>query len=104
MTDKTQTAAADKSATKPAGRTLDEFRKTYDKNIIVPAKVRAALSSLGPRWCYEMELVKLAGVGLADLGAFRSQFDGYFHTLRSDSKRVWSGRKETIAAIKEAVL
>lgn len=89
---------------KPAsmtGRSLAEFRSTYDKDYIVPRKIAAGLKSLGAGWLYEMEFVKLCEVGLNDLATYREMFEENWHMCRKDNKRVWSGSKTTIATIKE---
>jgi len=82
------------------GRTLSEFRSTYDKGTIIPAKVKAALKTLGSGWEYEVQFAKLAGVSLSDLGNFRDQFSDHVVTLR-ESRRAWAGTKATATAMKE---
>lgn len=80
---------------KKQGRTLEEFRRTYDKDYIVPARVKAALAELGNGWEYEVQFARLAGVSLADLSSYRDAFAGHVVTLR-DSRRAWAG-KESVA-------
>lgn len=94
------TQAAAKSA--KAGRTLSEFRATYDKATIIPAKVTAALKQLGPQgWEYEVEFAKLAGVSLMDLGKFRDKFAEHVVQIGRDSRRAWAGSKSTAQAMRE---
>ena len=86
------------------GRSLDDFRKTYDKDTIVPGKIRAALEELGGEsWEYESEFVRRAGVSYADLGNYRSMFEDHVVTARKDSKRVWAGSPEFAAVLREMV-
>ena len=82
------------------GRSLSEFRNTYDKSTIIPSKVKAALKTLGSGWEYEVQFAKLAGVSLSDLGNFRDQFADHVVTLR-ESRRAWAGTKATATAMKE---
>jgi len=84
------------------GRTLTEFKATYDKDTIIPAKVKAALKTLGAGWEYEVAFARLAGVSLSDLGNYRDQFAGHVVTLR-ESRRAWSGSTATAKAMREMV-
>lgn len=81
-----------------AGRSLSEFRATYDKSTIVPAKVKAGLSALGNRWEYEVVFAKMVGVSLMDLGAVREQFAEYVVSMRE--RRAWAGTKATAEAMR----
>lgn len=83
------------------GRTLAEFRATYDKSFIVPGKVKAALKALGNGcWEYEVAFAKDAGVALSDLGNFRDQFADYIVTVK-DNRRVWAGSVSTAKTLRE---
>ena len=79
------------AASAGAGRSLDEFKRQYNKDYIVPTKIREALKALGAGWKYEPEFAKDAGVSLADLGNYRSQFADHVVPLKRDSRRVWAG-------------
>jgi len=83
-----------------AGRSLADFRATYDKATIIPAKVRAALKALGSGWEYEVQFAKLAGVSLADLGTFRDGFAEHVVSLR-EGRRAWAGTAATAKAMRE---
>jgi hypothetical protein len=77
------------------GRSLSEFRASYDKSFIVPRKISAALKILGPSgWEYEVQFARIADVSLADLGNFRDQFSDHVVSLR-ESRRAWAGSKKT---------
>jgi lambda repressor-like predicted transcriptional regulator len=84
------------------GRTLTEFKQAYDKDTIIPAKVKAALKMLGVGWEYEVAFARLAGVSLSDLGNYRDQFAGHVVTLR-ESRRAWSGSTATAKAMREMI-
>jgi hypothetical protein len=94
---KTETATA---PVKKPGRTLAEFRAAYDKDTIVPGKIRAAIKTIGGGWVYEVEFAKLAGVSLADLGNYRDNFADYVVALR-ESRRAWAGSAATAKAMRE---
>jgi len=94
-------STTDVAPTRTAGRSLDEFRSQYDKETIVPAKVRAALRELGSGWAYEIEFVKLAGVALADLANFRDMFADHVVAVQRSGKRAWAGTKATADKMRE---
>jgi len=71
-------------------RSLKDFRELYDKNLIIPRKIRDAIKRLGQNgWAYEIEFVKDAEISQADMGNFREKFSDYVVVLKS--KRVWAG-------------
>lgn len=82
------------------GKSLKEFRETYDKSTIVPQKIRNGLRMLGQGWEYEVQFAKMAGVSLADLGMFRDQFSEYVIPLR-ESRRAWAGTLGVAKAMRE---
>lgn len=89
--------------TKNIGRSLSEFRKTYDKNLIIPGKIKEALSKIKNAWLYENEFVKLAGISFTDLGNFRDMFADHVVSLNRSSKRVWAGSISLANQLKEIV-
>jgi hypothetical protein len=85
-----------------AGRTLQDFRKQYDKSYIVPTKIRAALQQLGSDgWEYEADFAKMAGVSLTDLGRFRDEFAKHVVTLGRESRRAWAGTAAAAQKMRE---
>ena len=82
------------------GRTLKEFKETYDKATIVPQRIRNGLKMLGQGWEYEVLFAKMAGVSLADLSAFRDQFADHVITLK-ESRRAWAGSAAVAKAMRE---
>ncbi len=80
------------------GRPLTEFRATFDKDFIVPKRIREGLKELGNGWEYEAEFIRHIGVRAIDLAAYRDQFADHIVTIRVESKRAWAG---TVAAAKQ---
>jgi transcriptional regulator with XRE-family HTH domain len=85
-------------------KTLADFRKEYDKDYIVPEKIKQALKDLGPDgWEYESLFSKQAGVSMADLSAYREGFSDFVVVLRRESKRIWAGSKKLAAQLREMI-
>lgn len=90
---------------------LAEFRKQYDKDVIVPEKIRAALETLakkrkdGTAWLSEVPFLKAAGLSTTDLALFREQFADFYVNVGTERspKRVWFGTKKAAAAARETV-
>lgn len=73
-----------------SAKSLNDFRMLYDKNVIVPRKIKDALKRLGSNgWTYEAELIHDAGISQTDMGNFRHLFSDFFVEMKS--KRVWAG-------------
>lgn len=64
-----------------ASKTLADFKAAHDPNVIVPAKIKAALQKLEKEgrehWVYELDFLKLSGVSTTQLAMFRDQFAAY---------------------------
>ena len=84
-------------AAKPAGKTLDDFRRLHDKSYIIPKKIQDFLKEMPDLWEYESEICKKAGVAPADLAPYRDQFEPHIVFLRRENKRAW-GKTPAIAA------
>lgn len=84
-------------------KSISDFKSIYDKDTIVPARVKVGLRSLGGGWEYEVAFARICGVSLADLGNYREQFAEYWTQLRADGRRVWSGSRATMAEIRKVV-
>lgn len=79
--------------TKSIGRSMSEFKQTYDKDTVIPKKIKEALRILGAlNWEYETEFAKVAGVSMADMGTYRQHFMDLVVTLR-EGRKVWAGSK-----------
>lgn len=88
---------------KPKVKTLADFRAAHDKNVIVPAKIQAALDEMAKespeQWEYERELLSRAGLSVTDLALFREQFAGHVvETSGKNAKRVWFATKKAASA------
>jgi len=83
------------------GKTLSDFKAAYDKDTIVPQKIRDALELLGDGWEYEAPFAKMAGISMTDMGTYREQFADYIVYLRRDAKKVWAGTKKLAAQMRE---
>lgn len=92
-----------KQTSKPKGRSLQEFKSTFDKNTIIPQKIKKALKELGNGWEYENEFIKRAGINYTDLNMFKSEFEDYFIFLTKQHKKIWCGTIEMINQLKELI-
>ena len=96
--------AKPEDVTSKKGKSLSEFRTAYDKDIIVPAKIKSAIKELGRNgWEYEVQFSRNAGVSLSDIATYREQFADYVVTIRRDSRRVWAGSIETAREMQRMV-
>jgi hypothetical protein len=87
-----ETATRSPFPTASKGKSLADFRSTYDKSVIVPAKIKAGLKELGANgWEYEVAFARIAGISMADLGNFRDGFAEYVVSIRE--RRAWAGSK-----------
>jgi len=91
------------AAAKTVGRSIDEFRNTYDKGTIIPARITAALKQLGSGWDYEVGFSRLAGVSLTDLSAVREQFEAHIVVVDRGGRRAWAGTVATANKMREMV-
>lgn len=79
---------------KTSVKSLDSFRAAYDKNVVIPNKIKAAfvgmLKESAEAWAHEAEMLKLAGISTTELGQFRSQFEDHIVEVGGrNAKRVW---------------
>lgn len=84
---------------KVKARTLSEFRQTFDKDYIVPTRIRSGLAELGSDgWEYEAQFAKICGLPLSDLGNYREAFLEFVVTIRE--RRAWAGSKAMAAKMR----
>lgn len=97
------TKAKEQPAPKTVGRSVEEFRSSYDKSYIVPRKVKAALERLGDGWLRELDFAKLAGVTPNDLAAYRGAFEDHIVALNGADRgrRAWAGTKGLAKKLRE---
>ena len=100
---KHKVVAAQVEATKKTGRSLNDFRSEYDKNYIVPRKIKEALMELGEGWEYEVNFAKIAGVGLVDMGNYRDEFSQHIVVLNREGRRAWAGTVATAHKMREMI-
>lgn len=84
-------------------KSLTDFKNTYDKDTIVPQKIKSALAELGDSWEYEINFAKAAGVSMQDISNYREMFTDYIVTIRRDNKRAWTGSKSVASKMREMV-
>jgi hypothetical protein len=85
-------------AAKKPGKSLTDFRAAHDKSYIVPNKIRAALKQLGDGWEYEMDFMRIAGLSVTDLAAYREPFEKFTVLIGGrNAKRVWFGSEKAAA-------
>ena len=83
-------------------KTLADFRQAYDKDTIVPAKIRGGIAALGPDgWEYEVEFAKMCGISLYDIGRYRDMFTDHVVQISKSSKRAWAATKALAAKMRE---
>jgi hypothetical protein len=95
--------SSSEQSTKKVGRSLSDFRSAYDKDFIIPTKIKDALKTLAGGWEYEVSFAKIAGVSLSDLAAYRDQFAAYVVVVKRDGKRAWAGSASMAKAMREMV-
>lgn len=95
---------ASSSAAK-VGKSLQEFRAEHDKSYIVPLKIREAIKKLGvDGWEYEVQFLRLAGLSVTDLAAYRDEFADHFVVVGGrNPKRLWAGSVGLAQKMREMV-
>ena len=88
-----------KPQTKTNGKSVEEFRSLYDKDYIVPKRIKAALEELGDGWDYEVQFAKNAGVSLSDIATYRDMFSAHVISLK-ETRRVWAGKAKTATILR----
>lgn len=79
------------AAASKKGKSLSEFRQSYDKSFIVPKRLKEGIKALGATgWEYEVQFAKTCGISLSDLGNFRDEFAAHVIQIPG-GRRVWAG-------------
>lgn len=92
-------------------RTVEDFRNSHDKSVVIPNKIRAALAEMakiGPQHHeYEVDFLKLAGLSTTDLGKYRDQFKDHIVVVNHangkalpNAKNVWFADKKVAAKVR----
>jgi hypothetical protein len=94
-----------KPAAKTAGRDINAFRESHDKNYIVPKKIEEALKALGPdKWEYSADFIKLCDISVTDMAMFRESFSDFWLEVGSKTKKiVWCGSKGLATKLRQMV-
>lgn len=99
-----------KPKTASKGLDIEAFRLKFDKSLIIPGKIKAALAALaaaGPEtWEAEGDFVRRAGVSMGDFAKYRDQFSDFWFEAREMGKsptRVWAGTKKLADVLRETI-
>lgn len=95
-------------ASKSSGKTLAEFRARFDRSVVVPNKIKAALAALlkeegAEAWEYEADLVKRAGVSQGEIATYREQFEKHVVIVREtgrNERKVWFADPKVAAKVR----
>lgn len=73
--------------------TLDDLDKQYNPNVIIPARIAAALTKLGDAAMTAMNFQKAANVTTTQLQQFSEQFERHIVVVRHDGRprTLWCG-------------
>lgn len=82
---------------------LDDLDTRYNPNVIIPAKIKAALEKLGDSAMLADDFRKLAEVGIAQLAQYATQFEDFQIVVRDNAKpkTLWCGTAKFAAKAKE---
>jgi len=94
-----------------AGKSLEEFRTKYDKNFIIPKRIKEALDRLGESWLYEndtkenSDFIRFSGLTQRDISMFWHQFEEYVVTVKvgrsGNPRRAWAGTPKFAQQLRE---
>lgn len=96
-----------KSAPAVKGNDFGAFQAQFDKNFIVPKKIRETLAALGDSWLTEVDFLKHSGISTTDLAKFREEFEAHIVVTNAQhgksQRRLWVGTTKMAAKMREAV-
>jgi hypothetical protein len=77
----------------------------YNPNVLIPAKIKSALKTLGENALPSEEFRKLTGISSLQLASFSSQFEEYHIPVREGGriKVLWAGTTAFAAKAREAL-
>lgn len=93
-------------------KTLAEFRSLHDPNVVIPAKIEAALAAMltegEEQWEYENDFLRRAGIANNQISAYRDMFSEFVIESRQvggsrSPKRVWFASKKVAAKARETL-
>jgi len=82
---------------------LTDLDNAYNPNVIVPAKIKAALAKLGDHAMTSVNFHKEAGITLLQLSQFGEEFEEFQVVIRENGKpkTLWCGTKAFALKVKE---
>ena len=82
---------------------LSDLDNQYNPNVIVPAKIKAALAKLGDNAMTSVNFQKEAGVTTLQLSQFSEQFESFQVVVRDNGKpkTLWCGNEAFAKKVKE---
>jgi hypothetical protein len=82
---------------------LSDLDNQYNPNVIVPAKIKAALAKLGDNAMTSINFQKEAGVTTLQLSQFSEQFESFQVVVRDNGKpkTLWCGSESFAKKVKE---
>lgn len=82
---------------------LSDLDRQYNPNVIVPARIRAALAKLGDNAMTALNFQREANVTTLHLSQFADQFEDHLVTVREGGrpKVLWCGTAAFAAKVKE---
>jgi hypothetical protein len=89
-------------------KTLADFKNAHDPNVIVPNKIKAALAAIekdgAENWLYEVDFLKLSGLSVTQLAAYRDTFEAHIvvapATHGKTTKRIYFGNAKVAAKVR----
>ena len=82
---------------------MEDLDKHYNPNVIVPAKIKAALAKLGDNAMTSLNFQKESGVTTLQLSQFADQFESFQVVVRENGKpkTLWCGTEAFARKVKE---
>ena len=82
---------------------LSDLDNQYNPNVIIPAKIKAALAKLGDNAMTSVNFQKEAGVTTLQLSQFAEQFESFQVVVRDNGKpkTLWCGSEAFAKKVRE---
>ncbi len=92
------------AAPSPVGRSVAEFQRLHNPDIVIPEKIRAALARLGAdKWLYENELAHLAGMSSDRVRAYRHAFPDNVVAVKLNGPFIWAGSPDVAQQLRSVL-
>ena len=88
---------------KTSALSLEDLDKQYNANVIIPARIHAALEKLGDNAMTAMNFQREANVTTVQLAQFSEQFDKFLVVVRDGGKpkTLWCGNEAFARKVRE---